>query len=405
MDKLAEYANVILSIGVNLKKGQNLNIGCSLGNYDFARLIAEKAYENGAGFVNIDVSDNHLIKARTKYQDKMQLEYFPINKQVQSAQFVSEEWAYLSIDNTDETDILVDADPDKIQALVKTNRKGRDSFVNAMIKDRIAWNVIAYPNKKWAEDVLGEGGTTEELWDVLKPILRLDTHDPVEAWKNHCELLIERCGKLDELGLSSLRFTDEDETDLTIGIPEGSKWKGGGSILPDKRPFMPNIPTEEVFTTPDRLKTEGFVKIRKPLQVLETRVEGAWFRFKEGKVVEFGAEIGKEILEKFLTIDDGAKFLGEIALVDGSSKIAQSGKLFNSILFDENASSHMALGLGFASTLPGGDAMTEDELLAAGCNNSLVHIDFMIGASDTNVTGIDKNGIETTIMKEGHFVI
>ncbi len=405
MDKLAEYANVILSIGLNLKKGQNLNIGCSLGNYDFARLIAEKAYENGAGFVNIDISDNHLIKARTQNQDKTQLEYYPLYKQVQSGQLVSEEWAYLSIDNTDETDVLADADSEKIQTLVKTNRKGRDSFVNAIMKDGIAWNAIAYPNEKWAEDVLGEGGTTEELWDILKPILRLDTPDPIEAWKNHCKLLIDRCGKLDELGLSSLRFTDGDETDLTIGIPEGSKWKGGGSILPDKRPFMPNIPTEEIFTTPDRLKTKGFVKIRKPLQVLETRVEGAWFRFKDGKVVEFGAEIGEEILEKFLTIDDGAKFLGEIALVDGSSKIAQSGKLFNSILFDENASSHMALGVGFASTFPGGDSMTEDELLAAGYNKSMVHIDFMIGASDTNVTGIDKNGTETTIMKEGHFVI
>lgn len=405
MDKLKEYADVILTSGVNLKKGQNLNITCSYGNYEFARLVAQRAYKWGAGYVNIDIRDNFLTKARAENQFDKQLDYFPLFEEVHSSQMVSEEWAFLSIDNTDETDVLKDADPDKVQTLTKTSRRGRDILLNSLMKDKIPWNIVAYPNDKWAKNVLGEQAAAEDLWEVLKPILRLNDADPVGAWKNHCSELIKRCKKLGDLGLSSLHFSDEDGTALTIGLADNITWDGGGAILPDGRAFMPNLPTEEVFTTPHRAKTEGFVKVRKPLQVLETRVEGAWFRFKEGKVVEHGAEIGAEILNKFLTIDEGATMVGEIALVDGSSQIAKSGKLFNSILFDENASCHMALGFGFPGTLPGGDAMTEGELNKVGCNTSLVHIDFMIGNKDTLVTGLDKHGKKVTIMEKGHFVI
>ncbi len=405
MDKLKEYADVVLTTGINLKKNQKLNIGCSYGNYDFARLIAERAYLMGAGFVNIDIKDNYLIKARADNHTKTQLEYFPLFSQVHSAQLVSEEWAYISIDNTDENDVLKEADSDKIQTLVKTSRRGRDNVLTAMMSDKIAWSIVAYPNKKWAEQVLGKGATINELWELLKPILRLDQDNPVTAWRSHSDKFTERAKKLSKMKISSLRFRDRDNTDLTVGIPDDAIWHGGAAVLPDGRSFMPNIPTEETFTTPDRLRTEGFVKIRKPLQVLEKTVNGAWFKFSRGKVVEFGAETGKEILEKFLKIDDGAEYLGEIALVDGSSKISESGKLFNSILFDENASSHMALGFGFADSFEKGGLLTEEQLLEAGCNKSLVHIDFMIGASDTLVTAIDILGNEITIMKEGLFVI
>ncbi len=405
MDKLKEYADVILTSGVNLKIGQKLNIACSSGNYDFARLVGQRAYKWGAGFVNIEIRDNYLLKARAENQSEDQLDYFPLFSQVHASQLVSEEWAFLSIDNTDESDVLKDADPDKIQTLTKTSRKGRDTLLNSLMRDKIPWNIVAYPNDKWAEDVLGKGAKADELWEILKPILRLNTPDPVEAWKSHCSALIKRCKTLGDMKITSVHFTDNDGTDLTIGLPDDVSWDGGGAILPDGRAFMPNIPTEEVFATPDRNKTEGFVKVRKPLQVLETRVEGAWFRFKEGKVVEHGADVGAEILEKFLTVDIGAAMLGEIALVDSSSLIAKSGRLFNSILFDENASSHMALGFGFPGSLPGGDAMTDEELNSAGCNTSLVHIDFMIGTENTLVTGIDKNGKKTTIMEKGHFVI
>lgn len=405
MDKLPEYADVILTSGVNLKKGQKLNITCSYGNYEFARLIAERAYAIGAAFVNVDIRDNYLLKARAEFQEGEQLDYFPLFSSVHSSQLVSEEWAFLSIDNTDESDVLKNADADKIQALTKSSRKGRNILLSAMMKDKIPWNIVAYPNDKWAKEVLGEEATAAELWEVLKPILRLDAYDPVVAWKSHCRILKERCQVLDKLELTSLLFSDGDGTELTIGLPDGAVWTGGGAVLPDGRTYLPNIPTEEVFTTPDRVKTEGFVKVRKPLQVLETTVEGAWFRFKEGKVTESGAEVGADILSKFLAIDNGASMLGEVALVDSSSRIAKSEKLFGSILFDENASSHIALGFGFPGSLPGGDAMTEDELNRAGCNTSLVHIDFMIGTEDTLVVGLDKNGKEITIMKDGHIII
>ena len=404
MDKLKEYADVILTSGVNLKKDQKLNINCSLGSYEFARLIGERAYKRGAGFVNIEIRDNYLVKARAENQEGDQLEYFPLYAQVQSAQSVSEEWAYISIDNTDESHVLKNADADAIQTLSRTSRKGRDTLLSSLMRDKIPWNIVAYHNDIWAKNVLGESATSEDLWTVLKPILRLDQNDPVAAWKEHSNTLRNRCRKLEEMNIDSLRFTDDDGTDLTLGIPAGSKWEGGGAILPDGRPFMPNIPTEEVFTTPDRLRTEGFAKVRKPLQVLETRVEGAWFRFKEGKVVDYGADMGEEILGKFLAMDEGATMLGEIALVDGSSRISQSGKLFGSILFDENASSHMALGFGFPGSIPGGDAMTDEELREAGCNTSLVHIDFMIGWEKTTVTAIDRSGNEILIMKDGTFI-
>ena len=205
--------------------------------------------------------------------------------------------------------------------------------------------------------------------------------------------------------LDHLRFESEG-TDLTIGLNSISRWEGGPAPLPDGRLFFPNLPTEEVFTTPDFSRTEGTVRVTKPLKVLEAMVEGAWFRFEKGKAVEFGADKGRDVLEKYLNMDEGSAYLGEIALVDENSPIASSGLLFGSILYDENASCHIALGGGYPTclNLPAGVESDED-LKAHGCNISLVHTDFMIGSSDSDVTGYDCDGKEYPIIRKGSFVL
>jgi aminopeptidase len=238
----------------------------------------------------------------------------------------------------------------------------------------------------------------------LIPILRLDQPDPVSAWRRAGKELEERGEKLTGMELESLRFLD-DGTDLVIGLNPGALWVGGPVVMADGRWTLPNIPTEEIFTTPDWRRTEGTVRCTRPVKVLETQVTGAWFRFREGRVVEAGAKTGADVLETFLSTDQGARFVGEVALVDDRSPISRSGLTFSSILLDENASCHFALGSGYPENLQNAGELTEDKALKdAGCNVSLVHVDFMMASGETRVIGTDRQGQEKVLMEKGRFV-
>ncbi len=399
------YADIVLQQGINLKKGQNVLVSCNAGNYDLARVLAERAYALGAGYVDIAVQDNFLTKARLDAQSGEQLEYVPNYLVGKGYQMLSEDWARIRIDSTEELDVLGEADPEKLGVLSKAQRKVLKFVSKSLMNDEHSWCVIASPGPLWAEKVLGKGATSEQLWEVLKPILRLDSKDPVAAWKEHGDKLAARGKTLNTMKLDRLHFA-ADGTDLTIGLNAISLWAGGPAPLPDGRQFLPNLPTEEVFTTPDFSRTEGTVKVTKPLKVLETMVEEAWFRFEEGKVVDFGARKGRDVIEKYLNMDEGARYLGEVALVDESSPIAASGLLFGSILYDENASCHIALGGGYPTCLdlPAGVSSDED-LKNHGCNVSLVHTDFMIGSPSLDVTGYDKDGKAYPVIRKGSFVL
>lgn len=400
-----DYARVVLMKGLNLKKDQNLIILCNDGNYDMARELAKEAYALGAGYVEISVQDNYIARARLEAQEGEALEYVPNYEIGKGHQLLSEDWARIRIDSSEEQDVLATADSDKLGALSKAKRQALNFVSRSMMNGEHPWCVICSPGPEWAKKVLGDNATTEELWDVLKPVLRLDKDDPAQAWEDHGKDLWDRCAKLNDMVLDRVHFKAEG-TDLTIGLNTISRWHGGPAALPDGRMVFNNLPTEEVFTTPDFKRCDGTVRVTKALKVLETPVEGAWFKFEKGRVVDFGADKGHDILQKFLDMDEGARSLGEVALVDESSPIAASGLLFGSILYDENASCHIALGAGYPTCLELPPGTSGDETLRTyGCNTSLLHTDFMIGSASLDVTGYDKDGKAYPVIRKGSFAL
>jgi aminopeptidase len=401
---LDSYARIIVRVGVALKAGQNLLIVCNEGNQDLARAVGVAAYRAGAGYVETRIEDNHLTRARIEHQEGGQLEYVPAWVIGQDYEMLSEDWARVRIDSTEQMDILESVDSEKLGALTRASRRVHRTYMRAMMRHAHAWCVVCSPGPEWARKVLGPEGTTQQLWEVLKPILRLDETDPAAAWRRDGDTLLERGRRLTAMGLDRLRFVD-DGTDLTVGLMTTCQWVGGPEILADGRWTMPNIPTEEVFTSPDWRRTEGKVRCTRPVKVMETLVAGAWFRFQEGRVVDAGADTGSDVLEAFLSTDEQARYLGEIALVDIQSPVARSGLTFSSILYDENASCHFALGSGYPGCLTNASSLNGDKaLMEAGCNVSLAHTDFMISSPGTRVVGIGRDGREIPIMESGRFI-
>jgi aminopeptidase len=409
--KLAELA---LKVGLDFQKDQCLQIATGVGTYDYARQIAKKAYEMGGRMVRIIVSDNELTKARAEHSSKENLEYFP-RDMIESGQMqLDESWARIRIDSTEELNVLKGVDSEALSTMTRVNRSKLKFVSDQLMRHKHPWLVLAAPGPEWAKTVYGLADDAPEsevaaalkkLEEVYSSILRLDADDPVAVWKEHGKTLAGRGKTLDGFKLDRVRFTSKD-TDLTVALAPTHTWLGGPSQLPDGRWYEPNLPTEEVFTTPDFRRTEGFVKVVKPVKVMETMVEGAWFKFEKGKVVDFGADRGADIMTKFFAMDEGAAYLGEVALVDVDSPINRSGLVFGSILFDENASCHIALGQGYPSCLTNADELeSADDLKAAGCNVSMLHTDFMISDDSTDVTGYTADGTEVAIIRQGKFVI
>lgn len=400
-----EYAKLVIKVGVALKEGQPLFIKTPYESYPFAQLLGEVAYEQGASLVKIELDDLKLLNIRIANQTAQQLKEIPSYQKNIDYEMMVKDWAYIRIDNTENRHFLEGVDADKLTSYSTALRENSKEYALNRMRNESSWCVICAPGEKWAKDVLGEDGTVKELWDVLKPILKLDQKDVIGSWEKHNQMLKQRGSILNNLKIESLHFTS-GKTDLTIGLIETSIWEGGGAILKDGRAFMPNIPTEEVFTTPHRLKVDGYVTTTRPVSVLDSNVENLKLTFKDGKVIDAKTEIGDEIIKRFLEIDQQARYLGEVALVDQDSAISQSNKVFSSILYDENASCHIALGSGYPSCLSNAHLLSSDQqLMDAGCNRSLVHTDFMIGSDDLDIVATTFSGDKVKIMEQGRFVI
>lgn len=399
------YANLIVTSGVSLYPGQCLQIKSGPDTYWFAQEIALAAYESGAQLVRIETEDLRLIGKRAEVQTEKELSYVPdFNRQIDFEMMVKD-WAYVRIDNTEDRHWLEHADAAKLSAYKSGMAESGKFYQISRMRNEHPWCVVCAPGPEWAKAVLGPDATVEEFWDVLAPILRLDTPDPIQAWKDHSDMLLKRCKKLDDLHIAKLHFTNSF-TDLTIGFTDKHVWMGGGDPLPSGGWFIANIPTEEVFTTPDRLTAEGYVTTTRPVSVMDSLVEGVTLEFAGGKVISCTAKKGQAVMDRFLDTDEGARYLGEVALVDEDSPIAQSNHIFHSILFDENASCHLALGAGYPSCLANAAELNSDEkLLSAGCNRSLVHTDFMVGSADMHIDAITRDGDRVTIMDNGKFVL
>ena len=406
---LKKYCELILKVGVNLYKGQCLAISCSTGNMEFGLKLSETAYELGAKYVDLIAYSSRLKKSRVENNtDEKDLEFIPNFPVVRNFEMISSDWAYIRIDNLEELDELINIDAEKFGIMTRKELEVNSPMSAAVSGAKIPWCIVAAPGPLWAAKVMNEkpsAAATDKFTDMLIRVLRLDKSDPVTEWKSLGEKLISRSNVLTEMNLDKLIFTGPG-TELEIGLNKNSLWLGGPAKAANGRSFLPNIPTEEVFITPDYRRTNGKVKVTKPVKVLENSLNGIWFEFKDGKVIDFGCDNNREILEKFVNTDEGARYLGEVALVDKSSEVHKSGYIFNSILYDENAACHIALGRGFASCFTNKDDLTTpEEMNKNGCNHSLVHTDFMIGSEVINFTGVTQDGKKVEIIKDGEFKI
>lgn len=401
-----KFANVLLS-AVNLQEGQSLFVRSEPVHWQFVNVLGREAYRRGARYVHVEANHASLYKARIDESREEFLSYVPDFRSIIHKQYVDEGWARITIAGQQDPDLLASLNPKRNGVAQKSLAEVDLPFRRAIQADKIRWVVTAVPTPKWAAKVLGgEPGTEVEdkLWKIMEPIMRLDQPDPVAAWAAHGEVLGARQQALADLDLDSVKFVGPG-TDLTIGLPGGAVWLGGGSRSPDGLWFLANLPTEEVFTTPDFRRASGEVTLTRPALILGRTVIGARFRFEEGKVIEWSAEEGEETLTELFSVDEHARYLGELALVDAGSPIYKSGLVFHNTLFDENAACHIAFGSSYPGGIPGGNEMNPEEYRAAGGNVSAVHSDVMIGSPDVDVTGVTRSGSSVPIMENGAWML
>ncbi len=400
---LTKYARLIAEVGANVQKGQEVIIRAEVENCDFAVLLASECYKLGASKVTVDWRYAPLTKLNYKKRSLKTLS-------------TVEDWEVERLKHREKTLpvlILVESDdPDGLkgvdQAKVAKSRMAV-AKVTKPISDRMSekyqWCIAAVPGKKWAKKVFPNDSTAvavKKLWDAILYTSRV-TEDPVAAWKAHNEDLLSRSETLNKMGLKYLHYKSARGTDLKVGLNSQGIFMGGGEYTLGGVYYNPNIPTEEVFTSPVAGLADGIVYATKPLSYQGELIDNFWVRFENGKVVETGAEKNPELLDKLISMDEGASMLGECALVPYDSPINNSGILFYNTLFDENCCCHLALGRGFNNTLKGFENMTNEECKKAGINDSAIHVDFMIGSEDLQIDGITEDGKTVAIFKNGNW--
>jgi aminopeptidase len=407
------YAEALVKFGLNLQKGQSLRIGAELEHAPFVRIVAEEAYRQGAPYVAVDWLDTPLGRARLQYSDPDYLTYFPEFEVNKLQVMLDEGWARLALTGDEFPDLLNDVDPTAMRTVAVTRSQQVKFYMQAMMSNQVQWCVAAVPTRAWASKVypdLAPDAAVAELWTQILRMSRIDQPDPVAAWAKHNVMLKEVADFLMRNRVRTLRFVDSKKgpdglpaTDLTIGLSDRVQWLGGGAERPDGLPFLPNMPTEEVFTTPHNERTEGYVCLSKPAFPFQREVKGAFFRFVKGEVVEFDAAEGRDVLDQFFQLN-GTRRLGEVALVDVNSPVSRANVVFYETLFDENAACHFAFGEAYPDGVIDGSKLPEEELRSLGVNKSDAHLDVMIGNDTMRLTGITEDGREVVIMEEGRFV-
>lgn len=389
--------------GLNLRDGQSLAIKAEPEHIETAAAVAEEAYRRGARYVELWPESSRLRRARLDYSSEDYLDFVPEHRSHRNQEFIRDRWALLSIKSPVDLSIMDGVDAARSGRVARAMQTVDADLRRALSNDETQWTVMAVPSAQWAADVLGRPAGDEallEMWRALDPILRLSHEDPAEYWKHHGITLQKRSQALDDLAIQSLHFSAPG-TDITIPLHATAQWLGGGATTRDGVPFLPNIPTEEVFTAPYAPGVSGTVTVTRPVRVYGSVVRNATFTFTEGSVTEFSAEEGQDTLETFLAMDAGSRRMGEIALVDSSSPIAQSGLIFQNILLDENAACHFALGSAYPTCLRGGDAMNDEQLSSRGANRSHQHVDFMIGSEEMDIEAVAGDGTVHSIMQKG----
>ena len=405
-EKLKQYAELLVGVGMNVQEGQPVFIRSSVDAIELTHYIVEAAYKRGASDVKVDYSDDRLSRLKFEYET---VEHFESNevKDYEVAKrmdYVNRGAANLAL-ITQDPDLLNGIDRDKLAAFQRQYATAYKGYMEASQKNQFPWCVAAYPSKAWASRVypeLSEEDAYNTFINEVLDIVRVDGNDPVANWKAHVANLSKHADKLQSKNYKALHYISEG-TDLEIGLPEGHIWEDATSYASGGQAFVANIPTEEVFTAPHRLKVNGYVTNKLPLSHNGNIIDGFTLTFKDGEVIDYKAEKGEEVLRDLLNTDEGAKRLGEVALVPDDSPISNRNTIFYNTLFDENASCHIALGSAYGFNVEGGTEMTTDEKLAQGLNDSLIHVDFMIGSKDLTIYGITQEDEKELVFENGNW--
>ena len=392
-DTIERYAQLTVNIGANLAPGQLLHITSFLEQAPFARALANAAYEAGARYVDIWYWDPHGKRARIRQAPADTLDWTPPWLDARNDELVAARGASIVLAGDPEPELLADLDP---------SLAGRDRmpFLGSRIKlvhsQEVNWTIVPYPTEGWAQSVFGEPDV-ERLWADIAGFMRLDRPDPVAAWRQHLDRLNERAGALTERRFEAVHYLGPG-TDLRVGLLPGSVWQAADFTTNWGRTHVPNLPTEEVFTTPARDRAEGTIRSTRPLSLFGAVVKDLEFELRDGRIVEVRASEGADVVRAQQSADEGAVRFGEVALVDGSSPIGRSGTTYNETLLDENATSHIAYGAGYPHCVKGGPDASPEERLAMGINASVVHSDFMVGGPEVSIFGVEAGGTEVPII-------
>ena len=403
-----QYGRLIAVSGVNVQPGQLVVIRANPADYKFIDILAEECYKAKAGKVEVHYNDQTLTKLGFEYVDTDILSELP---QWQFDQIKSEQdrkGCYINV-HSDIPGFLKDVDPVKMGTVMAALMKAQKPLMAYTMASRGQWTVVAVPSVGWAKVVFPQK-SDQEAYDlleaaILKSVYVQPDNDPIAEWEKHDAAIRQHCDKLNALNFKSLHFSNSLGTDLTVQLVKNHIWGGGTETSATGVVFNPNLPTEECFCMPEREGVDGIVHAAKPLSYQGKLIENFWLKFENGRVTDYDAAKGKDILTSLLDTDEGSRHLGEVALISYDTPISLSGILFYNTLFDENASCHLALGQAYPMNLKGGVQMSEEQLRQAGANDSANHCDFMFGTRDLEVTGTDYQGQTIQVFANGNFVI
>ncbi len=407
MDKktLQNFASLIVDMGVNVQKGQEVLVRCDVGNPEFTAMVVEECYRRGASYVKVEFSYGPIQKLSYNYRTLESL------SEVNAMDLEVQKWQAESLPcriwlDSDDPDGLAGVDTEKMAKANMARSKVFKPYRDIM-ENRNQWTIAGVPSVAWAKKVfptLSDEDAVEKLWEAIIKCSRAES-DPIKAWEEHNVNLQKRCDFINSYNFEYLEYESSNGTNLKVGLNPAAQFLGGSEKTLQGVVFNPNIPSEELFTSPLKGSAEGVVYATKPLSYNGKVIENFGFEFKDGKVVRVIADKNKDVLEHMIRMDDGACYMGEVALIGYDSPINNTGILFYNTLFDENASCHIALGMGYTNTLKNFEKYTKEEQNNMGVNDSTIHVDFMMGSKDMNIFGITKDGKRVQIFKDGDWAI